>query len=93
MRIAAALESDVVRAAAPMGAFYYFLDMRALHMTSVEMCERILEEANVGLVPGSAFGEQGEGFLRMTIAASDRDVQEGFRRIIEWAEQARRRRH
>jgi aspartate/methionine/tyrosine aminotransferase len=55
-------------------------------MTSVEICERILDEAGVGLVPGSAFGVQGEGFVRMTIAASDEDVEEGFRRIVGWAE-------
>ncbi len=90
MRIAAELESDIVRVAPPMGAFYYFLDLRALGMSSIEMCERILKEANVGLVPGSAFGEQGEGFLRMTIAASDADVEEGFRRIVKWAEKARK---
>ncbi len=89
MRIAAELESDLVRATPPMGAFYYFLDMRQLHMPSVEMCERILEETGVGLVPGSAFGEQGEGFLRMTIAASDADVEEGFRRIVDWAQRAK----
>jgi aspartate/methionine/tyrosine aminotransferase len=40
----------------------------------------------VGLVPGSAFGELVEGFVRMTIAASDADVAEGFRRIQAWAE-------
>jgi aspartate/methionine/tyrosine aminotransferase len=62
----------------PQGAFYFFLDLRALNMSSVEMCERILDEEGVGLVPGSAFGEQGEGFIRMTIAASDEDVEAGF---------------
>ena len=55
-------------------------------MTSVEICERILEEAGVGLVPGSAFGDQGEGFIRMTIAASDEEVEAGFRKIVAWAE-------
>jgi aspartate aminotransferase len=38
---------------------------------------------------GSAFGEQGEGFVRMTIAASDDEVEEGFRRIVEWAEKVK----
>ena len=57
-----------------------------LKMTSVEICERILDEEGVGLVPGSAFGAQGEGFVRMTIAASDEDVEEGFRKIVKWAE-------
>lgn len=70
----------------PQGAFYFFLDFRRLKMTSVEICERILDEAGVGLVPGSAFGAQGEGFVRMTIAASDEDVEAGFRAIIKWAE-------
>lgn len=70
----------------PQGAFYFFLDFRPLKMTSLEICERILEEASVGLVPGSAFGEQGEGFVRMTIAASDEDVEAGFRAIVNWAE-------
>lgn len=86
MRIAREMESDRVIAIPPQGAFYFFLDLRALRMSSVEMCERILEEEGVGLVPGSAFGEQGEGFIRMTIAASDEDVEAGFRKIVKWAE-------
>jgi aspartate/methionine/tyrosine aminotransferase len=55
-------------------------------MSSLEICERILSEVGVGLVPGSAFGAQGEGFVRMTIAASDEDVEAGFRAIVNWAE-------
>lgn len=86
VRTARELESDRVIAIPPQGAFYFFLDLRALRMPSVEMCERILEEEGVGLVPGSAFGEQGEGFIRMTIAASDEDVEAGFRKIVKWAE-------
>ena len=86
LRIAHELESEKVLATPPQGAFYFFLDFRSLKMTSVEICERILDEAGVGLVPGSAFGEQGEGFVRMTIAASDEDVETGFRKIVEWAE-------
>jgi aspartate/methionine/tyrosine aminotransferase len=80
------LESEKIRVTPPQGAFYFFLDLRALHMPSSEMCERILEEEGVGLVPGSAFGRQGEGFIRMTIAASDEDVEAGFRKIVKWAE-------
>lgn len=86
LRIAHELESENISVTPPMGAFYFFLDFRPFNMTSLEICERILEEAGVGLVPGSAFGAQGEGFVRMTIAASDEDVEEGFRKIVEWAE-------
>jgi aspartate/methionine/tyrosine aminotransferase len=86
LRISHELESEKVLVTPPQGAFYFFLDFRPLNITSVEICERILEEAGVGLVPGSAFGAQGEGFVRMTIAASDEDVEAGFRKIVEWAE-------
>jgi aspartate/methionine/tyrosine aminotransferase len=86
LRISQELESEKVLVTPPQGAFYFFLDFRPLKMTSLEICERLLEEAGVGLVPGSAFGKQGEGFVRMTIAASDEDVEAGFRAIIDWAE-------
>jgi aspartate/methionine/tyrosine aminotransferase len=72
----------------PKGAFYYFLDMRSLKMPSSEICERLLNEAGVGLVPGAAFGKQGEGFVRMTIAAPEKDVEMGIKTILEWAEKA-----
>ena len=71
---------------APMGAFYYFLDLRALKRSSFDICESILEFNSVGLVAGAAFGHCGEGFVRMTIAASDNDVLSGFTKIIEWAD-------
>ncbi len=86
LRISHELESEKVLVTPPQGAFYFFLDFRPLQMSSVEVCERILEEAGVGLVPGSAFGAQGEGFVRMTIAASDEEVETGFRKIVAWAD-------
>ncbi len=86
MKLSAELESEKVIVTPPQGAFYCFLDLRPLKMSSLEMCERILEEKSVGLVPGSAFGEQGEGFIRMSFAASDEEVETGFRKIVEWAE-------
>jgi aspartate/methionine/tyrosine aminotransferase len=48
----------------------------------------LLEEAGVGVVSGAAFGAQGEGFVRMTIAAPERDVEAGIRAILGWAEKA-----
>ena len=86
LRLAHELECEKVLVTPPQGAFYFFLDFRPLKMTSLEICERILDEAGVGLVPGSAFGSQGEGFVRMTVAASDGDVEAGFRKIVEWTE-------
>lgn len=86
LRLSHELEGEKVLVTPPQGAFYFFLDFRPLKMSSLEICEKILDEASVGLVPGSAFGSQGEGFVRMTIAASDQDVEAGFRKIVEWAE-------
>jgi aspartate/methionine/tyrosine aminotransferase len=86
MRLSHELECDKVLVTPPQGAFYFFLDFRPLKMPSMEICQRLLEEVGVGLVPGSAFGDEGEGFVRMTIAASDEDVEVGFRKIIAWAE-------
>ncbi len=80
------LKSKQVIVTAPMGAFYYFLDFRALHLSSFEICETILDKIGVGLVAGAAFGQCGEGFVRMTIAASDDEVLSGFNKIIEWAD-------
>jgi len=87
MHLAHELGCERVRVTPPQGAFYFFLDFRPLRMSSAEICERILAEAGVGLVPGSAFGERGEGFVRMCIAAADADVEAGFRNIIDWTEQ------
>jgi aspartate aminotransferase len=86
LRLAAEYESEKMLVTPPMGAFYFFLDFRPLGMSSMEICERILDEAGVGLVPGLAFGKMGEGFVRMTTAASDEVVEAGFRAILEWAE-------
>jgi aspartate/methionine/tyrosine aminotransferase len=86
LHLAREYESEKVLVGPPQGAFYFFLDFRPLKWSSLEICEKILNEAGVGLVPGSAFGSEGEGFVRMTIAASDEDVEAGFRKIVEWAE-------
>ncbi|MCX6056362.1 MAG: pyridoxal phosphate-dependent aminotransferase [Chloroflexi bacterium] len=85
LHLAQELKSDPMRLTQPQGALYFFLDLRALKMTSIEICERILTETKVGLVPGSAFGKQGEGFVRMSLTVSDQDLEEGFRRIVQWA--------
>ena len=77
-----------VKITPPDGAFYFFMDMRSLDIPSIEICESLLEEASVALVPGVAFGEQGEGFVRMTIAASQAEIETGFKAILKWAERS-----
>jgi aspartate/methionine/tyrosine aminotransferase len=75
-----------IKVTPPQGAFYFFFDVRALGLPSLNICEALLDESSVGLIPGSAFGEQGEGFVRMTIAASEADIEAGFMAILNWAD-------
>jgi len=74
-----------IRLVVPQGAFYVFIDIRALGRPSLAVAEQLLDECSVAIVPGSVYGACGEGFLRMTFAASDEDVESGFRAILDWA--------
>jgi len=66
----------------PNGAFYVFPRIDA-GIDSATLCERILKEASVAVTPGSAFGEAGEGHIRISYAASRETILEGLRRIAE----------
>lgn len=67
----------------PQGAFYIFVNVKSLGMTSMEVAEYLLEHAKVALVPGSAFGSEREGYLRISYACSYEDLQEAAKRIRE----------
>jgi aspartate/methionine/tyrosine aminotransferase len=61
---------------APEGAFYFFLDVRSFG-PSLGIADRLLEEWKVITIPGEAFGPGGEGFLRLSFAASETDIERG----------------
>lgn len=65
----------------PRGAFYVFPCIRSTGLSSEEFCERLLVEQKVACIAGNAFGQSGEGFVRMCYAASMHDLQEALRRI------------
>ena len=65
----------------PKGAFYVFPDIRPTKRTSLEFCLGLLKEMRVAVVPGSAFGESGEGFARCCFATSLVKLQEAMNRI------------
>ncbi len=65
----------------PLGAFYVFPCIKSTGMTSEEFCEKLLEEEHVAVVPGNAFGESGEGFIRCSYAYSIENIQEALKRI------------
>lgn len=65
----------------PLGAFYVFPSIKATGLTSEEFCERLLEEEHVAVIPGTAFGESGEGFIRCSYAYSIENLQTALKRI------------
>lgn len=65
----------------PLGAFYVFPCIKSTGMTSEEFCQRLLEEEKVAVVPGNAFGESGEGFIRCSYAYSIENIEEALKRI------------
>lgn len=65
----------------PMGAFYVFPCIKSTGLTSEEFCERLLFEENVAVVPGTAFGDCGEGFIRCSYAYSIENIREALERI------------
>jgi len=65
----------------PRGAFYAFPDIRSTGLSSEDFAQQLLKEEKVAVVPGSAFGEQGEGFVRCSYSASIGDLTEAFKRM------------
>jgi len=75
-------ETGLVELPPPSGAFYAFLKIKGAR-SSKDIAFRLIDEANVGLAPGSAFGEAGEGYLRLCYLRKPDDVEEAVRRIGE----------
>ncbi len=65
----------------PKGAFYMFPCIRSTGLTSEQFCEQLIREEKVAVIPGSAFGPGGEGFVRACYAASMQNLAEALRRI------------
>ena len=70
----------------PYGAFYVFPCIKRTGMTSEEFCNKLLEEEKVAVVPGNAFGESGEGFIRCSYAYSIENIEEALKRIARFVE-------
>lgn len=65
----------------PGGAFYVFPSIQSTGMTSLEFCEKLLASKKVAVVPGDAFGDSGEGFVRICYAYSVEHIIEAMNRI------------
>ena len=65
----------------PEGAFYVFPCIKSTGLSSEEFCEKLLYEEKVAVVPGNAFGDSGEGFIRISYAYSFKHLMEAVQRI------------
>lgn len=70
----------------PQGAFYVFPSIQKTGLSSSEFCERLLLEQRVAVIPGNAFGESGEGFVRCCYATSVKELTEALARIRRFIE-------
>jgi len=66
------------------GSFYAFANIKSFGKSSQEFAEELIKKAGVVVVPGSAFGEMGEGYLRFVFANSDENLIEAVKRIDEY---------
>ena len=65
----------------PRGAFYVFPNVKALKRPSAQIAETLLQEAGVAVLGGSAFGEYGEGYLRLSYASSESNLRKALERM------------
>lgn len=68
----------------PKGAFYVFPSIKRTGLSSEEFCQRLLREKKVAVVPGNAFGDSGEGFIRCSYAYSIESIQKALDIIAEF---------
>ena len=65
----------------PQGAFYAFADIKSTGLSSMDFCQRLLKEQKTAVVPGTAFGPSGEGYIRISYASSLDNLKEALNRI------------
>ena len=71
----------------PQGAFYVFPSIKRTGLSSEEFCEKLLDEQNLALVPGSAFGDAGEGYVRISYAYSIEQIKKAIEKLEEFLKQ------
>ena len=77
----------------PFGAFYVFPCIKEFGMTSEEFATRFLREEKVAAVPGTAFGQSGEGFLRISYAYSMENLKEAINRLENFVKKLRKQKN
>ena len=73
-----------VRCARPDGAFYAFPNIEGTGLKENEMADRLLDEAGVAVLPGTAFGAAGEGYIRLAYTQGEQDLNKALERIEDF---------
>jgi len=74
----------------PLGAFYAFPSIKSTGMTSEEFCEKLLYAKKIAIVPGTAFGRGGEGFVRASYCYSVDHIKTAIERIGEFVKEIKK---
>ncbi len=82
------LDSGGLPCSRPSGAFYVWTDVSKAGLPSIELCRSLIENEHVAVAPGSAFGELGEGYVRLSLASSRENVIEGASRLIDFLDRS-----
>lgn len=77
---------DKISCIKPKGTFYAFINIKNTRLSSEEFAIKLLNEKQVVVVPGNAFGSGGEGYIRLSFATSMENIKKGFDRIEEFLE-------
>jgi aspartate aminotransferase len=78
------LERGNLPSSQPSGAFYVWTDVSAANVPSMEFARSLIEREHVAVAPGSAFGDLGEGYVRLSLASSRQDLLEGTSRLVRF---------
>jgi aspartate/methionine/tyrosine aminotransferase len=68
----------------PSGAFYVWTDVSEWGMPSMDFARSLIEREHIAVAPGSAFGELGEGYVRLSLASSREDLLDGASRLLRF---------
>ena len=78
------LERGNLPSSQPSGAFYVWTDVSVANVPSMEFARSLIEREQVAVAPGSAFGDLGEGYVRMSLASSREDLLDGASRLVRF---------
>lgn len=76
--------NDLFSYQSPTGAYYILVKYLKTDLNSLDFCMKLLEEIGVIAIPGSGFGPNGEGHIRLSFCATEEDIKKAFERIKKW---------